>query len=217
MCEPALSINQYNDDDGPGDATIQQILDKARAGAVKWGKRVRGWFNFCKMGNGHSEALEIRMGRGSWHMPDPTTYEGYWWNRSFKLDSWRIRPDELQPDQFEAAKEYADEVCLGSMQRLRRFLETSIMATTWPEAYYSRFMEGLLNSKGRHELRRKLRSIVKVGPVNMTLLDMRQRKSAVDAMVGITRKRRLLVPEWADDDSLWTPPKKKLVLPNPES
>jgi len=124
---------------------------------------------------------------------------------------------------FEAAKEYAQAVSIGNLTALRRFLETSLRRSGIPSMYLERFAEGMLTKAGRDEylqaMRRvfgKMFSLFQIeSPQNAAysrygigsgskLVDAGQRLDAAIAItMGYTRKRKLLIPAWADDKNLW--------------
>ena len=190
MCEPAHSILQYPDtfDDGSGMAT-KPFAPSALQKFFDWGKKIGSFFHFSKMGEGHSEAQKIIIGQ-TWHeVPNPLRYEANWWDRKFHIDDYRTVP----PDSHDCAKHYADLVSIGSLHALRQFLEASMKKTDRASEYFARFHNNFLNGKGRAELEKRFKSQVK------HFFNINQ----IGLLLGFTRKRNLLVPEWADDEKLW--------------
>lgn len=127
----------------------------------------------------------------------------------------RRHVDETKRDSLESAKMYADSVSIGSLSSLRNFLKQSILKSDRPEYYLDRF-RSMLTPAGSNKLTAKLVSINPdfSSPYNMrdTLawhIGNAQQKdkminSVIKAMLGMTRRRELLTPPWADDPKLWT-------------
>lgn len=217
MCEPQHSIVQYpdNDDHGP----TKSRLDAAVKGLLDQGKRILRWFHFSKMGSGHSGATGF--GRTQMrHLPNPTSYEAMWWNRTVKRDG-EFRGESFDiADALECAEEYANRTSIGDLTQLRRFLETSMQQTNQHQGYVRQFVDGMLNKEGRDSFRKRAKKALGLDLANYYGMsntgffrsltnDARKRNSLTKFMLGYTRKRGLLVPEWADDASIWTPPGQK--------
>lgn len=223
MCEPTHSICQFPDQDDNGnptggliDAAISSggkdtMTQSTRAGQVwEWTKKRFGnWFHFSKMGFGHSESVGALPMAGRMLLPDDTKYEAQWWDRTVKLDGWFHGKDYDKQFALECASQYAHKVSIGSLTLLRQFLETSMRRSERPRAYLEAFVQ-ILNTKGRSVLASKLKClgltpqmlpISFYGRCNQLLNN--QVDLAIKVMLGLTRKRRLLVPEWVDDRSLW--------------
>ena len=189
MCEPNHSIVQFSEDDRP---RFSQIMGKI----VNAGRRIKNWFHVCKMGAGHSGTLAIHGCRefllGSFNL-----YEVAWWDRNTRGDGPIKGVGSL-----EKAAAYADKVSVGSLSIFRRFYEQSVLKSNTPSLYIQMF-HSMLNLKGKQEYEKKLKC------VSLSLWDrsfsQSQLQSAVNAALGLTRKRKFLVPEWADNDALWTP------------
>ena len=85
MCEPAHSIIQYptrnpRDDDsfGGGNSAMPIPMDRRlQAGLgpqiMEIGRKIGEWFHFSKIGNGHTEAIQL-SGRASLLLPAHTKY-----------------------------------------------------------------------------------------------------------------------------------------------
>lgn len=193
MCEPAHSIVQYPpDNDGTHFGTPETILSKLG----NWTKKIGRWFHISKMGKGHSAAT-MHGHRQLLYLPEPVNYEGFWWNKgSFELDGYSriVVPGDPQ---FEAAKEYHMRACMGSMSIFRRFFEASLQNTNRHSSYVSRFSECVLTSKGKDLLRSKIRRLF---PRDQG----KDRDRFIKLIMGFTRKRNLLVPEWSMDDAFWS-------------
>lgn len=213
MCEPNHSINQF-----PDDPDLTPKVQSAFQKVTEWAKKVGSWFHFSKMGMGHSES--IRYGKNqSLYIPEPTRYEAKWWFRRFERDGsfigsdgkvyreWGDRPPHIMEemaDAFDSARIYADQVCLGSLSAFRRFFETSVQKSNYANLYFEQF-RSMLNTEGRLEMDKKLKfldlrsSYFSIGAVD------RNKDAMTKICMGLTRKRGLLIPEWADDNKLWLP------------
>lgn len=236
MCEPTNSIVQYppQNDGGAPTETLLQPSFKERV--FKWGKKVLGFLHYCKMGSGHHEAIQV-WGTHYALAPHETRYEGLWWDRKVKLDG------EFHGEEFdkaiglEAAEGYAEAVSIGSMTALRRFLETSMRKSDAPYMYMEAFLTKFLNERGREYATQRLKTTLNVSNLDLVRLfgcqyglwartrreahteEARHRAldTAIKVMLGITRKRNLLVSAWADDDRLWTPGQKGMEgQPSPQ-
>lgn len=205
MCEPYHSIIQHqerNDDDPKGGGItpsnawgLGKILD--------WGKKIKDWFHFSRLGSGHSESLVWAQNKHLAVFPE-TRYEGAWWDRSFKIDGPFCGSSSLKPIAEEAAKEYCLETVIGNIQKVRKFLEVSMEKSYRPQLYVERMMEGMLTPKGRDEVLKRMYQVfaIKKGGhglhVDLYRILTSEREKATDFFLGYTRKRKLLVPEWAD-------------------
>lgn len=220
MCEPSHSIVQYedptdkfNDDDSSASAQSGSYNFGTFTGHIsKWAKKIRNWFHFSAMGSGHSEALGSR---GVGYTADQLfiLYEANWWNRTVKPDGYRgkyayFQPDRLTKDEMEkSAIQYANSVSIGDLTKLRNFLETSMLLTDNPVRYVYQFHDGILNDQGKTEFRRNFQKFFKskFSAAKFLKTISSKKQSIIDFTIGFTRKRTLLVPEWADDTKLWTP------------
>jgi hypothetical protein len=209
MCEPTHSIIQYPPDDpdsgNPVDQKIEAAVDpKWRS----WLKRVKGWFHMSKLGSGHSEAISTR---GFELLPKPTFYEGYWWNRTVKLDGIFRKFEGREYDQrlaLEAATDYSHRVVIGNLGMLRRFLETSMRNSEFPYRYVEEFLQRMVTSHVRDKLSK---NIIKIsnGTRSSRLYSLNDAikqnlDSVIKVVLGATRQRNWLCPEWADDQLLWS-------------
>lgn len=206
MCEPNHSIVQFpdkNDDDKPSGPAVDALA--SREGYWDRIKRkIKQWFHLSRMGRGHSETLEGLSPLARRYLPRETRYEVAWWNRKTTLDGVFWHPDStnswcqsafeksLQKEALDAADQYARMTSIGNMTQLRQFLEASLTRSERPQAYVNHFYD-MLVAKGRDLLRNKLKMI---GDNLMGI---------IKTIMGFTRKRNLLVPEWADDTTVWVP------------
>lgn len=233
MCEPSHSIIQYtpegqDDDDNTGGTVFSPQAGshtKARLleGLGKWSKKIKGWMHLSMMGSGHSETLGARTQNQMYRYDNIFwLYEAHWWNRSVKKDgiigNYYSRP-EATSYQLDAATSYANNVSIGGLHQLRNFLEQSLLKTDRAYGYVNQFRNGFLNEKGRHKFDLNCEKVLKVKPYYLmnslsTAGDKRKQNLSIDSIIkfiiGFTRKRDLIVPEWADDTSLWTPTLGKL-------
>lgn len=170
-----------------------------------WTRKIGRWFHISKMGAGHSAAT----GHGRQqllYLPDPVNYEGFWWDKGrFELDGYYFKnaPDN---EQKEAAKEYHKRSCIGSMQIFRRFLEESMKQSSRPLLYVHQFMDHLLVRGARDQVRAKINRVMP-GPSRRFLLTLDNpavKEKVIKVVMGYTRKRGLLVPEWSMDDEFWS-------------
>ena len=202
MCEPSHSINQFDDQDGPRAGMLKSHLQQPES----WLKKIWKWLHFSRMGAGHSEAIKATGYVEGHTIPDITRYEVHWWNRKVKRDGLYVGSEKAEADDaLEAASEYANRVSIGSLQSLRRFLEVSIDKTPNPKQYVKAFRD-MLTADGLLQFEKRLQ---KFGGVlylaNRDWAEEKLRKIIAATCCGFTRKRGLLIPEWADDTKLWTP------------
>ena len=194
MCEPHHSIIQLSDDDTKG-------MFLGNVG--KWCKKIGKFFHLSKMGKGHHGTLRMaeRANRGQKiEFADKYDYEVCWWDRTISPD-YCLPPENAK----KLAKSYADLTSIGSLHLLRQFLEASLRSTRTPNDYLLVFRRYLLNNKGKKEFDRACRQKLKV----QNIYQLKKINSSIVKMVlGFTRKRDLLVPEWSDDSRLWLPSKK---------
>jgi hypothetical protein len=214
MCEPSHSVIQFKDHDDDDDSLSAQgggfhrttILGKL----MGYAKKFKDWLHVSRMGLGHSETVgKILSSVSRWNYDlVMTRYEGHWWNRQVKVDGGYCVPSYDQSYALQAATDYCRAVCTGNLSLLRQFLEASLTKTERPMAYLDAFRM-LLNEKGKASLEKDAKKKMKK---NLALLcrdfgqpESKQRQQATNFLLGYTRKRHLLVPEWADDNNLWTP------------
>lgn len=227
--------NQDDDQNPTGnliDAAAQN-LKKSSGGMLGWIKKIFGFTHFSRFGAGHSGATPFNTYQQA-RLPEPTSYETMWWNRKVHADgeySGVVHDKRLA---LEAATEYANRTSIGNLSTLRGFLEASMKNSERPEGYLVRFYNQLLNVKGQSEMQSKLQRFFGMDTDNMRmllsdwssslsrsamseLLIAQQHKNGMNftkldlinrllnMSMGLTRKRDLLVPEWADDAKLWVP------------
>ena len=201
MCEPSHSIVQFPDEDdrGPTGGLIDALPQEGFWERMK--KRIGNWFHLSKMGRGHSETLGHLTLPGRRLLPPDTKYEAHWWERTVVLDG---RFNGIEFDKawaLECANEYAHQVSIGSMHQLRQYLEVSMRKSYRPSSYLTAFTQ-MLNAKGRDAFQVKIKHLPFIHQrafyedyhIQDGFVD-----KAIKVMLGFTRKRELLVPEWADD------------------
>jgi len=211
----------------------QYSRDGLLAGLGQWAKKIKGWMHLSMLGKGHSETIGARS-NGLMYRYDNVfrLYEAHWWDRSVVRDGALRRgvydhSAVLTEEQLKAATDYAMSVSIGDLGQLRRFLEQSLARTDKAAGYLARFRDGFLNVDGRSQFDKACHEVLKVEPAVLMRTNLSSQKSidlavqmgsSIDSkksrplslesitkfVVGFTRKRKLLVPEWADDDSLWT-------------
>lgn len=143
-------------------------------------------------------------------LPEPTYYEGFWWDRTVKLDG--VRPFKGRDYDYglalECAGEYSNRVVTGNLSTLRRFLETSMRRSDRPELYLMSVTDHLIKKEKKDDFRKKLKYLDAYVIRNWSRLHEIAKSNldkAVKIVLGVTRKRDYLCSAWADDDSLWTP------------
>jgi hypothetical protein len=223
MCEPCHSIIQYSDFDDDERSSGVPTEQRLSNNLGTWLRKIGRWLHLSKMGSGHSEAIQKTSLQNELFLPTPTFYEVNWWERKMHIDGvfrssfsrlWQNTSNEryalidaLREESKEAAQQYANAVSIGNLTTLRRFLKSSIQKSTMPIKYLLHF-ELMLNSQGRDLLNRKARSF---GFYRKTGHNVGNAEVSVEQMIkllmGFTRKRELLRPEWADDGRLWVPDK----------
>lgn len=215
MCEPAHSIVQYpahdNDDDSPfgGQMDMGQKL-KASLGeqVVQWGRRIKNWFHFSKLGSGHTDSIEL-SGKSSLILPEHTRYEGLWWDRRLIIDGPYRGASVDRQAALESADQYYHSVTIGNMKLFRRFLETSINRSTRSWYYVDRFISQVLTKGGRDavidDFRRNFNGGKSLQPMQiLSVFGKEETKGpATKVLMKYTRRRGLFVPEWADDPKIW--------------
>lgn len=212
MCEPMHSIVQFPDQDDDGNPTGGKIDAIPQSGLWSWGKKkIASWFHFSKMGFGHSEAMATLTPTARWVLPPDTKYEVAWWKRQVKIDGGYSGAYHDASDALEAATEYANRTSIGNLTLLRQFVETSMRKSERPNAYYDNF-HSMLTIDGRNQLGSKVRNIVGSSYLTENIVKSNLDK-LVKIMMGFTRKRGLLIPEWADDAKLWKAPTHSIILP----
>lgn len=199
MCEPYHSVVQF-EDRGPGDPTSGR-LDMVLGPVKNLGRKVWDWFHLSKAGAGHSEALMKAL--ASLHLvPNNTKYEIAWWNRVVKIDGY-YHGDMDNHRALIACEKYADASSIGDIQIFRRWFESTLRASDRGYIYIEMF-RSMLSHEGRLTLEGKMKKIDPrfdgggYGPYHLP-------QPMINAMVGLTRKRNLLAPEWSDNDKLWAP------------
>lgn len=211
MCEPYHSIIQYDpnrdddDDDFGGSSQPTYTKSGLLSSLGSWAKKVRGWFHASKIGSGHTGVLEARTGLMNREIRKHfALFETAWWNRSTKWDyGGQILLPHEKEERNAAAAEYSQITVTGDLTKLRNFLELSFKKTDHPGSYALMFLE-MLNAEGRDIVNKKHRQYfgTDVGGLNSSRINP---ESLAKFLVGFTRKRNLLIPEWADDTKLWTP------------
>lgn len=213
MCQPNHSIVQFeppndNDDNdthgsGSGEGRLGIVLGKAG----QWLRKIGKCFHLSRMGEGHTGAQGHLNGlRETFFLPTPTLYEAQWWNRKIAFDGWYYGYSDRE-EVLGYATAYANAVSIGSLHALRTFLEASIKRTEYPEMYVGAF-RNMLNARGKTEFEKK----INCSYINNRDIVPGKVESLIRLCLGMTRKRNLLVPEWADDGKLWSPPSRTIAF-----
>lgn len=212
MCEPHHSIVQYPEyvDDKPTASILQAAISTRitvpdNTIVIPQGIRIGSHIHFSSMGKGHSESM-AKLGIRRLHLPTDTKYETQWWDRKVKLDGYYYGEDYDREDALDSATVYANRVCIGNICKLRQFLESSLKFSDGAASYIRQFQE-LLTGKGWLAFEDKMRRIL--GGRNRFIpyfgpLPSGFEQQLINAALGMTRKRELLVPEWSDNSALWT-------------
>jgi len=202
MCEPFHSTVQYHIDDDPtsqGGGSTESRLQWGLGKIYDWGKRIRSWFHFSSLGSGHTESIQWARTK-ELYLPREARYECAWWNRQVVFDTGKIHGDTS--DALDAAREYSNVVCIGNIQKFRRFFEVSIDNTKQHREYFALFLDRMLTYEGRDkayaEMQRCFGKYFKISTMSNSLVQPIKK-----LLLGYTRKRSLLVPEWSDCPELW--------------
>jgi len=212
MCEPSHSIIQYNDpnspeddDDFTGSAQAGSFtIGNLTSGLTKWAKKIKKWMHLSQMGNGHSETIGNRSLISMYKYHEVFgLYEAHWWNRSVICDGGAAQ----RGIKLDCATEYANLVSIGDMTQLRRFLKTSMQNSNRPQNYVDQFRNGFLNTKGKTSFDNRFAKVFKKKPTfyNVRNVVKNNLEGVTKFIAGYTRKRTLIVPEWADDTGIWKP------------
>lgn len=205
MCEPMHSIVQITDpnesDDKDDDLTGQSGQNRvttALSNLGQWCRKFGKWLHISKMGAGHSQAIgKVSAAGHNFLYSTMTDYECEWWIRKLRHDGGFHGKSEDKDKAFACAWNYCKAVSVGSLTALRRFLEASIVRSVRAPNYVEAFRK-MLSPKGLVQLdkqKKLLDELSKGGEL--------KKQQLTNLLLGFTRKRGLLIPEWADDDSLW--------------
>lgn len=198
MCEPSHSIVQVT-----LNSHQHRMLNLGKTPidcSSLFPKEIGNYAHYSALGNGHSETASLIGLRGQ-DSDRLILYEAQWWDRKFALDGY----GEVEQDAFDSAKRYAEKVSIGSLHALRSFLEKTLQKTNRIHMYHMYF-RSILNVDGRREFDAKIKKAYpRPGRFNFSGDDMdTNRVPFTKICLGLTRKRKLLVPEWADDNPLWS-------------
>lgn len=203
MCEPTHSIVQFPTQDEQGNPTESRL--EASIQAIKFSgikkDKIGNWVHFSKLGYGHTESMATMNPESRGMLPPETRYETEWWVRTTKRDGFFNGPLFDKEEALKCAAAYANRVSIGNLTLLRRFLEVTIRKTLHNPSFYVHAFHGMLNSKGKDEFDKKIDKVIPTWKKTIkTDVDL-----VIKLILGFTRKRELLVPEWADDKELWRP------------
>lgn len=220
MCEPMHSMIQFDDpndkDDSDNDQSAQaggHSFGRICGKLSQWSKKLGRWLHVSRLGFGHSETVGRLVGGNviGWHYEEgKTLYEANWATRDVKVDGRLHVPHYDRDIAIQRATEYANMVSIGNLTTLRNFLEVSLRETDRPWYYMRMMHEYMLTSKGKRAMEHDLRQKFSLKSFDFDsfrslqeLQNATSRKSLTKLMLGYTRRRKLLIPAWADDGQLW--------------
>lgn len=210
MCEPYHSTIQWDVSDGI-QSMIQAAVEQGSRNALKLvsitdmiepGVKVGAYLHYSAAGAGHSLAAKLSTLKSNF-LQVRNDFETEWWNRSVKIDTFRHGDETAALD---AATIFANRKCIGDLNKFRSFLTRSLTQTENPATYVNAFVR-MLNGDGQVELERRAKYIIgkKAGWFDgHNLTQVMSPVSLANFLCGFTKKRSLLVPEWADDDAIWS-------------
>jgi len=194
MCEPAHSIVQYNLQDDLSAQSNQTRIVHGLCELAAWGKQIGGYFHISCLGSGHTESIKWAKAK-ELYLPEEIRWEGNWWDRTFNLDSpIRTIPFGPYAEVEKAAQEYHNRVAMGTIQKFRNFLETSLRKTN-RMAFYLPRLHDMFDVEASNLLFRKIKRLDFV----------KEKEQVISAIMGLTRKRKSFRAHFADDDKFWTP------------
>jgi len=206
MCEPHHSITQFPPDDQGGEITESRLQWGLR-GIYDWIKKIGRFFHISKLGSGHSESLEWANTK---HLilPRETRYECNWWDRTVHLDGYFKGEEVYREEALECAEGYSRRVSIGDLGQLRRFLEVSMRKSQRAVSYIQTFIDMLVVRPAKDAIVRGLDRIINcsIGRSSFRCVEHRvsaRLDSVIKYLMGLTRRREVLHPAWADDASLW--------------
>ncbi len=206
MCEPSHSVVQFPDHNDDGDfqgTKVESLLGKV----TRWTQKILSFTHLSRYACGHSENFTNTVNFYHLNRVQYWQYEGHWWNRNFIIDMGK--PHEEAVD---TAKYYSDLLVTGSLGNFRRFFEESTKKTEYKNNYFHAFFDKMLNQKGRQHATGHLKRFFGINGFSFgAVIREGKTEQLTKFFMGYTRKRNLLVPEWADDPKLWTP-KQDIVM-----
>jgi len=217
MCEPYHSVVQYPAVNAQGD-DVTNLLN-AVSGRIRLtqGQKILDWVHYARSGFGHSETIN-KVPLADRMLPEATRYEGAWWNREFTIDGGYAGHDFDAERALEAAHFYSKQHALGSVITLQDFLRGALSNSAEPEQYLDLIVEKLVKPSVRAVVWDSLKEHLKGDKpntrhkFNSTFRKHLQFGALLAEALNIAGNRELLVPEWADDDKLWTPDDKPLAI-----
>lgn len=217
MCEPNHSIIQYPTQDSDSGDNLKPLLDVIPVNAYRepdgispFNNQPSGWclslrseidsfIHFSLGGKGHSEAMAEMPAKLRRRLPDDTKYEAQWWERKVIIDGRFYGPKWAEKDAFLAAEKYAKKVSIGNIHLLRQFLDRSMRMTEKHFGYIVQFME-MLNKKGQNYAVNQFKRLCGIQQFShYEVLPSHNLEIAIKVMLGITRKRDLLMDVWTND------------------
>lgn len=215
MCEPHFSFVQIlqGQQRNINNMLFGQEIRNSHLPALE----IDTFLHYCSLGSGHTGANKKVNLQGGWRDFIKNDYECQWWDRVVRIDGYFKYPREQgfdleiknKEESLEAARIYANRVAIGNLSKLRHFLEVSLRKSSVPSKYASNFIN-ILNKKGQDNYLKRLSQILgstrgMFSSVNLPhwMAVNKNLDSTIKCMLGMTRRRQFLVPEWADDNKLW--------------
>lgn len=198
MCEPTHSISQFPPDD-PSSGTPQGAKISALGRIMEFGRKIAQWFHWSKIGKGHHESFAVNIDNRLW-MPSHTKYEALWWERKVVIDGPFCGESFEREEALQCASLYAQDISIGNLTVLRRFLESSLRATEVPFLYLERFFGSFLSIEGKKHAKVRLKKAVghlELGTLRRSPSDFHLDR-IIAVMMAMTRKREWLQDAWAD-------------------
>lgn len=212
MCEPYHSIVQY-----PKEAIIADRLHNCDTESYIKAALGKGygllsleedWIHLSKFGEGHHSKANNLFNRSFLYTVSPTLWEGEWWTRTFKIDSFGRGSRGRAVESEQAAFAYHNRSVMGNMSLFRRFLETSMLQTRslmGAFTYVDPLLTDVLTSEGANQLLDKFQKVFDDPPYRVLSRrgNRKEIERGIKVVMGFTRKRELFQSHFADDDSLW--------------
>lgn len=230
MCEPSQSIIQIPQLHLPmfGGYDLKLAVEQLRPdGPIT---TVRGddgnsYLHYYHAGMGHSRVLRHLCGM---NQDAGCYYESNWWasntERRFVVDYPNpIQRTDAANEAFGAAYEYAQQTCLGNMQKLRRFMEMSLRKSQTPQKYLTNLLT-MMTEAGkakfnqaaqkifgrskyhRHELWGNFPLFERAHQFSNKPVSTKELEQRIAFFMQWMRQgnRKLYRPFWADQDEMWS-------------
>jgi len=213
MCEPTHSVVQYPATQaamGDTNHDVMRLLNAVSGrNRMSSGQKIGDYMHYHKAGFGHSETIS-KLTEAERLLPTETRYEGEWWNRDFKVDGPYNVPEFDKQMAYDMAAEYSRRHCTANTKILAKFLADSLRRSDQPEQYLERFLHMIKPSRRAvtwDEIKVHLQGSKPGTRVKMdkTFIKSPKCDALIAQVMQLANTRDILVPEWADDDTIWTP------------